>query len=261
MLRFGKRASRDWTDEVVVDVSEKDGIRSLHLGSEAIQSSMRIRDPIELVLGYSRCMFAFLLFRDLPRDALVLGLGGGSIPKFIHHHMPATRTTVLELHPQVVGVARSMFHLPPDDERLEVVVGDGAGYIDRMVNPVDAIFHDAFGPTGIAEALATEDFFARCRDRLTADGTLLVNLWGSDPKFNVYVDRLSRVFDGLLLCLPARQRGNVTAICFRRGCNSPTWAALSERASVLEAHFPLEFREFVADLARMNVHNDRRLLV
>ena len=40
--------------EVSVEVSEKDGIRSLHLGSETVQSSMRLADPTELVLSYTR---------------------------------------------------------------------------------------------------------------------------------------------------------------------------------------------------------------
>ncbi|GAB3263014.1 class I SAM-dependent methyltransferase [Chitinimonas naiadis] len=261
MRRFGKRVHKAFDDDVVVDVSEKDGIRSLHLGSEAIQSSMRVRDPYELVLGYSRCMFAFLLFREVPKDAVLIGLGGGSITKFFHRYMPTTRTVTVELLPQIVSVARSMFFLPPDDERLQVVIGDGASYIENLSQPVDIILLDAFGPTGIAEALSTEDFFGRCREQLTQDGVLLVNLWGSDPKFGAYVDRLTRAFDGLVLCLPARQRGNVTALCFKRGCNSPTWSALEERAALMEAHFPLEFSEFVADLTRLNTHNDRRLLI
>ncbi|QDQ26609.1 polyamine aminopropyltransferase [Chitinimonas arctica] len=260
-MRFGKRVHKSPHDDVVVDVSEKDGIRSLHLGSEAIQSSMRVRDPYELVLGYSRCMFGFLLFREAPRDMVMIGLGGGSIAKFVHRHMPNTRAVSVELVPQIVSVARSMFFLPPDDERHHVVIGDGAAYIENLVNPVDVIMLDAYGAAGIAEPLSTEDFFGRCRDHLTPEGVLLVNLWGSDSKFNAYVDRLTRAFDGLVLCLPARQRGNVTAICFKRGCNSPTWAALSERATQLEAQYPLEFSEFATDLSRMNVHNDRRLLV
>jgi spermidine synthase len=261
MLRLGKRNERAAQDGPAVDVSEKLGIRSLHLGSEAIQSSMRIKDPVELVLGYSRCMFAFLLFREVPRETVVIGLGGGSLPKFIHHHLPNTRCVALELYPQVLAVARSLFHLPQDDDRLQVIVGDGAAYVREMTSPVDVIFHDAYGPTGIAEALATEDFFNTCRERLTPEGVLVVNLWGSSARFDSDVARLGKVFEGRVLCLPARQRGNVVALCFNRGCNEPTWDALKDRAARLESRFPLEFREFVSDLARMNPHNDRRLLV
>lgn len=261
MLRLGKRVHKAFDDDVVVDISEKDGIRSLHLGSEAIQSSMRLKDPTELVLGYSRCLFAFLLFREPPRDLVMIGLGGGSIPKFVYKHMPETRIVAVELLPQIISVARAMFFLPPDDERLHVIQGDGAAHVAQIADPVDAILLDAFGPTGIATDLSTEAFFGQCHDRLTNDGVLLVNLWGSDPKFNAYVDRLSRAFDGKVLCLPARQRGNVAALCFKRSYHNPTWASLVERATELEARYPLEFREFVSDLARMNVHNERRLMI
>jgi spermidine synthase len=261
MGRLGKRIHKSFDESVQIDVSEKDGIRSLHLGSEAIQSSMRVKDPYELVLGYSRCLFAFLLLREPPRDFVMIGLGGGSIAKFIHKHMPQTRIIVVELLPQIINVARSMFFLPPDDERLTIIEGDGAAHIATLVDPVDAILLDAFGPTGIVTALSTEAFFSQCSDRLTADGVLLVNLWGSDPKFNAYVDRLSRAFDGRILCLPARQRGNVAALCFKRNHHNPTWSALTERAAELESRYPLEFREFVTDLARMNVHNERRLII
>lgn len=260
-MRFGRRPKSHSFMDVVVDVSEKDGIRSLHLGSEAIQSSMRIKDPYELVLGYSRCMFAFLLFRAEPADLVLIGLGGGSITKFVHRHFAATRMTTVELLPQVESVARSMFFLPPDDERHRVVIGDGASYVDKLKQPVDAIMLDAFGSSGIAEALSSEPFFCRCREQLTPDGVLVINLWGSDPFFATYVDRLNRVFDGVVLCLPARQRGNVTALCFNRGCDSPTWAALTQQARVLHAKYHLEFHEFVTDFARLNLHNDRRLLV
>ncbi|MFC4160202.1 polyamine aminopropyltransferase [Chitinimonas lacunae] len=259
-MRFGRRNNRAH-DEPAIDISEKDGIRSLHLGSEAIQSSMRVKDPYELVLSYSRCMFAFLLFRDEPGSMVVVGLGGGSIPKFVHRHLPQTRVVAVELLPQIVSVARSMFQLPPDDERLRVLVDDGAAYIESMPDPVDIIMLDAFGPTGIAPPLSTERFFGICRDRLTQDGVLLVNLWGSDPRFPTYIERLSNVFDGLVLCLPARQKGNVVAMAFKQPCFNPTWAKLDERATALEKRYPLEFREFVSDLARMNLHNDRRLLI
>jgi spermidine synthase len=261
MLRLGKRNKAVAEDGPAVEVSEKLGIRSLHLGSDAIQSSMRIKDPIELVLGYSRCMFAFLLFRAVPHEAVVIGLGGGSLPKFIHHHLPDTRCVALELYPQVLAVARSLFHLPEDDERLQVIVGDGAAYVREMTSAVDVIFHDAYGPTGIAEPLATEAFFATCRDRLTPEGVLVVNLWGSSARFDSDVARLSNVFEGRVLCLPARQKGNVVALCFKHGCNEPSWDTLKDRAATLETRLPLEFREFVSDLARMNPHNGRRLLI
>ena len=44
-----------------VEVSEVDGVRSLHLGGDAIQSSILLARPDELALDYTRAMMAFLL--------------------------------------------------------------------------------------------------------------------------------------------------------------------------------------------------------
>ena len=71
------------TGEESVDVSEMDGVRSLYLGSETVQSAMRVKAPYELELAYSRGMMMFLLFMKQPKDVLMIGLGGGSITKYI----------------------------------------------------------------------------------------------------------------------------------------------------------------------------------
>src|SRR2546422_8595487 len=109
-----------------IAVSDERGVRTLHVGGEAIQSSMRLGDPFALALDYTRCMMAFLLFHPEPREALMIGLGGGSLPKFFHKHLRKTAVRVIELDPRIVAAARSQFSLPPDDARLEVEVGDGA---------------------------------------------------------------------------------------------------------------------------------------
>ncbi len=261
MLGRSKRFSPGFGDELVIDISESQGIRKLHFGGEDTQSAMRISDPIELVLTYSRCMFGFMLFTEPPRDMLLIGLGGGSIPKWAHHKLPDTRTTCVELHQQVIGVARSMFKLPPDDERLSVICCDGAVHVSEMDTPVDVIMMDAYSATGIAPPLATVDFFTNCRERVTENGVLAVNLWGSDRRFAEYCNRISQVFDGRILCLPARQKGNVVVFGLHRSPNNLQWAKLAARAEELKAKYDLEFDEFVSDLARMNPHNDRRLFL
>src|SRR3990172_6876243 len=112
-----------------VEGSEEDGGRSLHLGGDAIQSSIRLSRPDELALDYTRAMMAFLLFRPLPRAVLMIGLGGGSMARYIHQRMPGTRTTVVEINAKVLAAARSLFHFPADDARLKVEIACGADYI------------------------------------------------------------------------------------------------------------------------------------
>ncbi|WP_432723669.1 fused MFS/spermidine synthase [Jeongeupia wiesaeckerbachi] len=262
MLFRSKRFSSRPDDDIAIDISEEFGIRKLHFGHDDTQSAMRISDPLELVLAYSRCVFGALLFVPVPSTMLLIGLGGGSIAKWAHAKLPETQITCVELHPQVIAVARSMFGLPDDDERLAVIAGDGAAHLVGMDEAsCDFIVMDAYSATGIAPPLATTEFFAACRDRLSDNGVLAVNLWGSDKRFQQYCERLSGVFDGHLVLLPARQKGNVIAFAFRKGQGEPRWDELSRRATELEAAHGLEFGEFVSDLARLNPHNDRKLFI
>ena len=110
-----------------IAVSDARGVRTLHVGGEAIQSAMRIADPFALALDYTRCMMSFLFVHPEPRQAVMLGLGGGSLPKFFHKQLKKTRVRVVELDPAVVAAARQHFSLPEDDERLTVEIGDWSG--------------------------------------------------------------------------------------------------------------------------------------
>ena len=39
----------------------------------------------------------------------MVGLGGGSLAKFIYHQLPQTRTVAIEVNAQVVDIARAVF--------------------------------------------------------------------------------------------------------------------------------------------------------
>ena len=74
----------------------------------SIQSEMRIDNPSALVSEYTRKMMAFLLFRPRPRHVLMIGLGGGSLLKYCHRHLPTTRFTAIEIDANVISL-RSHF--------------------------------------------------------------------------------------------------------------------------------------------------------
>lgn len=246
-------------------ISEKLGVRTLHLGNSDTQSAMRIVDPDTLVLAYSRCMFGFFLWCDIPRHALLIGLGGGSIPKWVHRHLIETHLTCIELYPEVIQAARSMFFLPRDDERLSVFAGDGAAYLSETEKKFDLLMMDAYSATGIADTLTTVDFFKQCHDRLNKNGILAINLWRSDPYFKEYEKRLTAVFGNRLLCLPARKQGNILVFALKEGLEAEEyqlqWTTLSKRAKNLKLQYGLEFDQFVSDLTHFNPHNAQRVFM
>ena len=85
------------------NISELGNIRSLHLGTPTIQSSMNIHNPSELVLSYSRAMMGWMLFADdVPQNILQIGLGGGSFARWLAEYLPEAKQICIEINPQVI---------------------------------------------------------------------------------------------------------------------------------------------------------------
>lgn len=235
-----------------VAISESGGLRALHLDGDAIQSAMRLADPDALALEYTQAMMAFALFRPDPRDALLVGLGGGSLAKFIHRYMPATRVTAIELNPQVVAAARDYFGLPPDDERLTVRVGDGARYVPAHPESTDVVLVDGFDDGAVVRSLCTDGFYAACADALRPGGVLVANFIVEEPRLGDYFARIESAFAGHMLVLPAADRVNLIALAVKQGARRYAIATLRKAARVLTRRFGLPYAAFVRDLVAFN---------
>jgi len=264
MRSFGRRISRavhkGMTGEESVDVSEMDGVRSLYLGSETVQSAMRVKAPYELELAYSRGMMMFLLFMKQPKEVLMVGLGGGSVAKYIHHFLPEMQTRVVEINPRIIQVARSHFYLPDDDDRLEVIEGDGVVYLQENGATADVLLLDIFDSQGVPPELYNQAFFDTCEASLRLDGMMAVNLWGSDKNFDIYLQRIEQSFHGRVLVLRTGRPGNMVVFGFKRPPRDLRWSTLRVRAKALQEHHKIEFLEFVEKLKDENLSTSNRLL-
>ncbi len=202
------------TPRHAVDISEEAGVRYLHFGSDWVQGAMRIARPWSLELAYTREMMAGLLLRGgnhWPRSALLVGLGAGSLAKFIYRYLPDCRITVVEINPQVEFIARQYFKLPDDPVRLSVVIADGADYMLAGERCFDYILVDGFDPDACAGPLDTLPFYQACRARLTGSGLLGVNLLGHNKGFAASVERIRTAFDGRVAVFPSCDSGNTIA--------------------------------------------------
>ena len=140
-----KKKSSAFTEEDMPQVSvSDDGVsRYLHLGTPWVQGSMNLKKPFEIDLEYVQRMMAWLLFVDpdtvAERRAVQLGLVAAALTKF-HYKMLKMHTAAIEINPLVVNICRSWFKLPPDNESLEVVLGDASMEIlkPRWQGAVDA---------------------------------------------------------------------------------------------------------------------------
>jgi spermidine synthase len=242
-----------------IAVSDSRGLRTLHVGGEAIQSSMRLDDPFALALDYTRCMMAFLLFHSTPREALMIGLGGGSLAKFFHRNLRSTRVRVVELDERIVAVSRAQFALPPDDARLVVEVADGAEALAPEC--CDVLVVDAYHDEQHVQELASAQFYDAAYLALSEPGVMVVNFMDDDPQFDHYMRRLESSFGGAVLAMRALYDPNVIVFALKGAPVRIEWETLRGRAARLESRLALPFGRYISRLRGMNPCTSTELIV
>src|SRR4051812_45769895 len=163
-----------------VTLSEQDGVRYLHFGTEWVQGAMRIRKPDWPELEYAQQMMAWMLFFNDPVAIAQLGLGTGALTKFCHKTFAEAHVTAVELNPSVIAICQSMFKLPPDDEHLAVLEMDALDFVNDPANAgrFDVLQCDLYDATARGPVLDTPEFYQSCRACLTERGIMTVNLFG-----------------------------------------------------------------------------------
>lgn len=206
-----------------IDVSEEAGVRYLHFGSDWVQGAMRIARPFALELDYTREMLLPLLWRDdtWPRRVLLIGLGAGSLTKFLWRYRPEAKLTVVEIDPRMEGVARVHFKLP-DDPRIRIRIADGADFVVSSRLKFDLILVDGFDADARANELDTLPFYLNCRARLADDGLMSINLLSRRRDFSRSLARIKEAFDAQTLFVPSCVSGNAIALAHDAGQCAPS---------------------------------------
>jgi spermidine synthase len=231
-----------------VTLSEQDGVRFLHFGTEWIQGAMRLRKPDWIELEYAQQMMCWMLFCDTPRHVAQLGLGTGALSKFCYRQFPMARVTAVELNPSVIAICHSMFKLPPEDERLSVLEMDAMDFVTdaARADTLDALQVDLYDATARGPVLDSAEFYQACAACLNDHGAMTVNLFGDHPSYAKNLKAMRYAF-AEVLCLPEVHEGNVVAIAFKqkRGLD---FAALHERAAEIHAQTKLPAKSWVNGL-------------
>ncbi len=252
-------------DDGILEVIEYQGVRSLHFGSSARQSSLRLKTPERLELDYVRAMMTWLLFAEAPRQVLVIGLGGGSLTRYLLEQFSEIQIKVVEYRKSVVKIARSHFGLPLDP-RLKIVIDDGGDFLrkraDALADQYQLLFLDAFDHEGMATSLRNQAFFDACRLVLDKQGILVMNLWGSDKAlFEQVAWWLGQIFNWRLLFLPVPGRGNIIGFAFAENIPRQSIKNLRKRALELEIQYQIEFPVFLKEFKRNNDQILNRVII
>ena len=231
-----------------VTLSEQDGVRYLHFGTEWVQGAMRIRKPDWPELEYAQQMMAWMLFIDDPQAIVQLGLGAASLTKFCYRQFPQAQVTAVELNPSVVAICASMFKLPPEDGRLRVLEMDAMDFVldDANHDTLDALQCDLYDATARGPVLDTPEFYQACNACLTDRGVMTVNLFGDHPSFPKNIKAMRFAFRHVI-CLPEVHEGNVVALCFKTKPDLDP-ARLAARAAQVVAATKLPAKSWVKDM-------------
>lgn len=241
---------KDMVDSL--EIREAGGVRTLHFGSDWVQGAMRVSRPWNLELAYTKDMMAGLLLApawpQMPARILQIGLGAGSLTRFIHRNLPEAHQTVVEISPAVVSAARQMFHLPPCSNRLVIEVADGAEWVGRTNQNFDLILVDGFDADSKTGALEDLGFYEQCRHRLMPGGILVVNLLSRSNHFLNACMNLDAAFEGRTRLLPQTPGGNVIALAALAETIQLNEAILRQRTAMLDTQTGLDLMPLVERL-------------
>lgn len=180
-------------------VTEVDGRRCLLFNAvrgERNQTCMNMRNPKEFVFHYARMTMAGLLVNPDPKNILIAGLGGGTLPSALHELYPNAKIEIIEIDQAVVNVAKNFFNFE-ESENVETHVLDARVFIKRAGltgRKFDFIVLDAFTGEYIPEHMLTQEFLEEVKQVMTPDGVLISNTFSSSQLYDYESQTYRAVF-------------------------------------------------------------------
>lgn len=149
-------------------------------------------------LEYTKMAFCGLLYKTEPKRILVLGLGGGVIPREMHHYFPSAEIDVAEIDPEIPKIAKKYFGFAEDD-RLKVHIADGRMFIKEQLRKetgkkYDIVILDAFNGEYIPFHLMTKEFLEEVKGILAEDGVVVANVFSNNRLFDAEWATFQAVF-------------------------------------------------------------------
>jgi len=238
-----------------IEISEESGVRSLHFGTPWIQGSMRIARPWSLELEYTQHMMWPLLHfssEDWPQRILMIGLGSGSMLKFLYRYRPFCHITVVEIDSTVIAAAHHHFKVPQASERLNIVHSDGVAYLNQDEHQYDLILVDGFDLNARAHKLESEAFYRDCSTHLNLNGMLACNLLTLHRSHAATKRALTAVFGNGFRLLRDCEDGNVVAIAQNKDWPKDDFKEQREAAQWLRKSTHLNLLPLISELQKIS---------
>jgi spermidine synthase len=172
------------------------------------QSAMSLARPERLVFHYERLMSLAFVLAPRPRTALLLGVGGGAMARYLAHAWPDCALTLVERSPEVIALAERWFGVP-----APIVAADADAFLAAARDRWDVILVDCYDAGGVVPP--PEGFWARCAERLAPAGILAVNWaeFAGDDGGRAEAAPLAQHFAATLYVTPQGRRDNLIQFC------------------------------------------------
>ena len=165
-------------------------------------SYVDLQDPTHLEFDYTQWMGAAI--DDMPAgplEAVFVGGGGFTLPRYVAATRPGSRSRVLEVDGDLVELVRERLGLRTGPD-LRVRVGDARLTLrGEPTDSADLVVGDAFGGVAVPWHLTTEEFARDIRRVLRPDGLYLLNVIDYEPRALVRAEQatLREVFENVAL--------------------------------------------------------------
>jgi len=205
-----------------VVITEKNNTRCMSFESRkkavSNQACINLKNKDKLVFEYTRSILVGLAYNPKPKRILIIGLGGGSLPKAFSELLPDTEVVSVEIDSAVAKLARKYFDYSESD-KIKTSVMDGRVYVKRALRKqqyFDWIILDAFNGDYIPEHLLTIEFLTEVKKLLKPNGILSANTFNGSNLFDYESVTYQKVFKELRI-LKSPSKGN--RIIFACNCD------------------------------------------
>jgi spermidine synthase len=161
--------------EYVRVVSYSGGERVLQLNEGVADQSDWYPHSV-LTGGYWDLFLLLPPLLDRPAHSLlVIGDGGGTIPRAYGRFYPRVQIDGVELDPAVTAAGRRFLGLA-DNPNLHTITADGRVYLEHTAKRYDLIAIDAYRQPYVPFQLTTLEFFRLARSHLSPQGVIALNV-------------------------------------------------------------------------------------
>ncbi len=188
-------------------------MRFSRANSEFSESTINTSNSMELPSSYNRSIMAALAYSPDCKKILMVGLGGGSITRYINTFMPNVDITNVELDRDVIRLAKKYFYIK-EANNFKIIESDGRIYLKQnMDTKYDLVILDAFRGGYIPFHLLTKEYFSLIKEHLNTNGCVALNLHTNSELYDSTIVTLKDTFanidsytDGITIAYDGQKR-------------------------------------------------------